>query len=493
MHLKTEPGNFTAYKASFKAAFLAGIEAHLGSPEDTRPEAKSNQAFNVIKNSGKAPGDFSRILDEFAIPLPSSYQQFKQYVQEQGCIGKYMQSLIEELLPEVLNEDRTALKQSLIDAINQQDGKNYENMLKAAGNEPQEIAKIFIQAIVIGYSQRMFDTLDETEQLSWFGNEAVEFAFIADYVTLDGLKASVQEPITFEPKQLAASIDKLMEIYASGENHPISGNLDRAEEFLNGEIKNPIKALEAYLRAVKLALEDRHWQKLSPEQRQSLDQILAEDVFLAKYVYFDESFAHLDKIKTSDPTVKQAVDHLLSTVKRLKENGEISMTDLPRITKYLNDTSTLINNPDDQKAWDKHDANIKEALGKNRSWGPVVGGALLCVAGVLLAAAAIAITVLTFGVSSPLTLPTAVAGGAMAASGMAITAGAAAGLAVTAGTGIGVAAKMGLFARSAAKGPIANAMEEVRTNIKKTQEMKEGLAEKKEEREAKESQIDPAP
>lgn len=183
--------------------------------------------------------------------------------------------------------------------------------------------------------------------------------------------------------------------------------------------------------------------------------------------YF-KSYIELGKTNSQNPEVNHAVKNFLTTVKKLKENGGISTSDLPRITKYLKDTTTLINNPDSTDALKQHNSNIKDAFGKNRPWGPIVGGALLCIAGILLVAASIAITVLTFGVSSPLTLPTAAVGGIMTAAGIAMTAGVAVGLAATAGIGVGVASKAGIFAHSAAKGPIANAMEEVSSSIEKS-------------------------
>lgn len=38
-----------------------------------------------------------------------------------------MQSLLKEILPEILNENKTALSQKLIDAINHQNKDNYKN------------------------------------------------------------------------------------------------------------------------------------------------------------------------------------------------------------------------------------------------------------------------------------------------------------------------------------------------------------------------------
>ncbi|QEY52929.1 hypothetical protein [Legionella longbeachae] len=462
--------SFEIYKENFKKFFLAHIETHLRSPLDTSPTAKQNQPYNVIEHSkSKTAGEFSRILDEFKIPLPT-YENFKEYVQEPNSIGAYMQSLLDAVLPGVLNEDKTALNQKLIDAINHQNKDNYKKMLGKANNDPQLIAKLFIQAIFIGYSQQMLDSLEENDKLSWFNKEAAEFTFITNYVTIDGLCESVQKPITLDQEQLILSIGSLKNIYY--ENNTITDDLERAQMFL---AINPLKALEAYLRAIELALDDENFNKLSNEQVQLLYKILNEDIFLIKYgqlletrIEYFKSYIELGKTNSQNPEVNHAVKNFLTTVKKLKENGGISTSDLPRITKYLKDTTTLINNPDSTDALKQHNSNIKDAFGKNRPWGPIVGGALLCIAGILLVAASIAITVLTFGVSSPLTLPTAAVGGIMTAAGIAMTAGVAVGLAATAGIGVGVASKAGIFAHSAAKGPIANAMEEVSSSIEKS-------------------------
>src|SRR5579862_5385868 len=148
--------------------------------------------------------------------------------------------------------------------------------------------------------------------------------------------------------------------------------------------------------------------------------------------------AEVNKSSHPNPIMQDAGRYLLDTVKQVKSEGDIKPHDLPRITSYLNTTTKLIKNPkDDSGAYHDHINNTKEAMGKNRKWGPIVGGALFCVLGALLIAAAVTVTVMTFGIASPLTVPALAVGGSVMVAGVtlsatAFTAIAGAGLATTA-------------------------------------------------------------
>lgn len=204
----------------------------------------------------------------------------------------------------------------------------------------------------------------------------------------------------------------------------------------------------------------------------STTNIMVDEII--KETDFSKACSELENAGKSNP----AVGNLLITVKKLKDDGTLSMSDLPRITQYLTDTTALIKDPNSNEAYIKHNANINDAF--HRSWGPIIGGALLCIAEILLVAAAITVTVLTFGMSSPLTIPALAVGGSVAVAGVslsatAFTAVAGAGLAVTGIAGIGIASKAGMFAHNATKDRIiATAMEEV-SSIEKTKNAKADL------------------
>ncbi|AWN74833.1 protein kinase family protein [Legionella anisa] len=206
---------------------------------------------------------------------------------------------------------------------------------------------------------------------------------------------------------------------------------------------------------------------------QSSTNVMVDEII--KEASFSKACSELEHAGQSNPVVGK----LLSTVKKLKDDGTLSMSDLPRITQYLTDTTALIKDPTSVDAYNKHNENINDAF--HRSWGPIIGGSMLCIAGILLAAAAITVTVLTFGVASPLTIPALAAGGAVTVAGVtlsatAFTAGAAASLAATGIAGIGIASKAAMFAHNAVTKDrrIATAMEEV-SGIENLRKMKADL------------------
>ncbi|WP_193786666.1 hypothetical protein, partial [Legionella gratiana] len=96
------------------------------------------------------------------------------------------------------------------------------------------------------------------------------------------------------------------------------------------------------------------------------------DENLEARVNFNKAYKDLERISLVD----SRVGNLLSAVKKLKDNVDLSTEDLQRITTYLNDTKAFIENPT-KEAYEKQLNNMRDAIRKNQSWGPIVGGALL--------------------------------------------------------------------------------------------------------------------
>ncbi|MBI2785239.1 MAG: hypothetical protein HYX60_02575, partial [Legionella longbeachae] len=230
----------------------------------------------------------------------------------------------------------------------------------------------------------------------------------------------------------------------------------------------------SYLKTVQKELQEENFNKRPIEEKIKFVNLLNNcsvfkgsefhKDFVAIKEYFD-AYNKLNEIIKKNENLENPVKNLLKAT-----SANIKHENLKTFTKYLNNTHDLILQPNQPSKIEQHNKNIKEAIG-NRRWGPVVGGALLCIAGILLTAAAITLTVLTFGVSSPLTLPVMVAGSSVTAAGIATAAGVAVGLTAMGALGVGLASKGGVFAHSAHRevtrqGTIANEMEEIKTNLK---------------------------
>lgn len=379
---KTNPlsdKGFQKYKQDFQKKFLLNLENHLKLPYD--PEGADNQPYKVIEKSKNTAASFSRIFDEYKVPLPS-YAEFKKYIEAPSCIGAYMQSIMNELVPELLNEDKTALNPRIIDAINHNNKENYRLMLQKANNDPQQLARLFIQAIVVGYSQQMLDEVrkdpNQEAQMAWFNNEGAEFTIVSRLVTIDGLSEFAQKPLPIDEEEQRSRMRDLMDVYGGEENAP-KALKDKYQRFNDSFDFSNIKALEAYLDALNWALKEENLKGLSEEKVQELYKLVEENISLVPLdenlearVNFNEAYKDLEKISSSHPRV----GNLLSTVKKLKDNVDLSTEDLQRITTYLNDTKAFIENPTKETREKQHN-NIRDAIGKNQSWGPIIGGALL--------------------------------------------------------------------------------------------------------------------
>ncbi|KTD06597.1 hypothetical protein Lgra_2540 [Legionella gratiana] len=280
---KTNPlsdTGFQQYKQAFRNTFLLNLENHLKLPYD--PKGADNQPYKVIEKSKNTAATFSRIFDEYKVPLPS-YEEFKKYIEAPSCIGAYMQSLMDELVPQILNEDKTALNSRIIDAINHNNKDNYRLMLQKANNDPKQLARLFIQAIVVGYSQQMLDEVKKDPnpdtQIAWFNNEGAEFTIVSRLVTIDGLSEFAQKPLPLDEEEQRSRMQKLMDVYGGEENAP-KALKDKYQRFNDSFDISKIKALEAYLDALNSALKEENLKNLSEEKVQELYKLVEENISL---------------------------------------------------------------------------------------------------------------------------------------------------------------------------------------------------------------------
>ncbi|QEY52162.1 hypothetical protein [Legionella longbeachae] len=369
---------FEKYKKEFHSQFLLNLEKHLKLPYD--PKGADNQPYKVIEKSKNTAATFSRILDEYKVPVPP-YEEFKEYIKAPSCIGAYMQSLMDDLLPELLNEDKTALNPRIINAINHNNKDNYRLILQRANNDSQQLARFFIQAIVVGYSQQMLDEMkknsNQEAQIAWFNNEGAEFTIVSNLVTIDGMSEFAQKPLPIGEEEQKSRMQKLMEVY--GDNAPRI--LKNKNDAFNDSFEvSDIQALKTYLDALNWALKEENLKGLSKEKVQELYQLVEENISLVPLdenlearVNFNNACKVLEEISSNHPKAA----NLFSAVKNLKDNVDLDKDALKRITTYINDTKAFIEDPTNKEAREKQHHNIRDAIGKNPSWGPMIGGALL--------------------------------------------------------------------------------------------------------------------
>jgi hypothetical protein len=326
---------FAKYKAEFKQYFADNLENFLQSEEDTRPGASLTQPYLILERGNNA--SFDRILDCFKMPI-LSHEDFTKFTQPPNSIGKFMHALLVEVLPIVLDE-HGVLNQNIIDAMEESVEGAYKTHVKIRNNDPQELARVFIEAIVVGYGQQMFDQFKGNLDLenAWFNYGGPDLGWIAqNFVTLDGIEQSMQSPI--DEQQLSDSLNKF-----KGEDSPMLDKIDAAEQFLN--VGNKLKALKLYIEKINSLLEAEHYKKLTVEQAQLLSSTAENDPIVIKYgpvSKYNQALSTLEKIcNTVAGKDTEFTKNLLAIISYYRTNGELVVPDLLRMTEYLNKTIGL--------------------------------------------------------------------------------------------------------------------------------------------------------
>ena len=224
--------------------FKEHLVAHLSKAPD--PDGETNQPSKIIQDAKGAIGALSRIFDAFDFPVPT-YQEIQAISQKPNGLRKHMQENLNELLPFLLNKDRTALSQEVRDAIGE---KNYNEMR----NTEQEIAMQFVKAIVTSYGQRMLDKftkselhktedpeqIEQNEKLAtnFFAEIMTPMGDLANKVTLMGLPEKTKQMNSSELQEIINTFKGLL-LEAKTAQIPIPkiniiiGNLETASGWMD--------------------------------------------------------------------------------------------------------------------------------------------------------------------------------------------------------------------------------------------------------------------
>ncbi|MDP3268475.1 MAG: hypothetical protein Q8M40_05435 [Legionella sp.] len=170
----TEQAEVSKYSEYFKEHLIE----HLTKEHD--PNGEKNQPDTILKAGQSSIGNLSRIFDSFSCPVPS-YEQMKE-IYDKKMLTEHMQEILNEVLPNLLNEDRTALHPTVINAI----GNDYQ-LLKTKGTEG-EIAEQFVKAIFVSYAQKILDnTTDNAKKIEGFSSIFPAIEKLSQKATLNGL------------------------------------------------------------------------------------------------------------------------------------------------------------------------------------------------------------------------------------------------------------------------------------------------------------------
>jgi len=252
-------------ESQYVQAFNAGVIAFLGSPK--QDNARRNDPFSVIERGGNVTGELTRIFDEFSLPVPE-YAAFKSHVGMAGSLGAYMQSILKEILPILLNAEGTALNQNIIDGINANDSKNYNKLMNAADGNEELVAEQFVRGVIIGYAQRLLGKIPPGKEMEFMSNYMTAFGNLAANATVKGVQQKSGKSITLEELKAAVSglfdlvlENKINEEYLIKAFGTMHDRLEEAEGWLNpdnddvaaamGEDIQIQKALACYKEAVE--------------------------------------------------------------------------------------------------------------------------------------------------------------------------------------------------------------------------------------------------
>ncbi len=192
-------------KTSYVEYFKANLISHLTKEHD--PDGEKNQPDNILKEARASIGTLSRIFDAFPFPVPS-YEKMKAISQEPDGLRNHMQGILNEVLPLLLNEDRTALNQTIIDAIGTENYKALKNSVK--GKEEQ-IAIQFVNSIFLSYGQRILDNInDKSMKVEAFSSILSPIDTLAKELTLEGLPEPTEKTTLTAMKKMIAEFDVLI-------------------------------------------------------------------------------------------------------------------------------------------------------------------------------------------------------------------------------------------------------------------------------------------
>ncbi|ABQ55501.1 TPA: hypothetical protein ACJ6J3_05520 [Legionella pneumophila] len=154
------------------------------------PNGNANQPSKIIKDAQSSIGALSRIFDEYDCPTPN-YEEINAIYQKPNGLREHIQENLKGIIPVLLNEDRTALHPDVIEAIGQE---NYNAILNNAQGDERAIAEQFVQAVISGYGQRIYQNTDDND-LKWklYTSVLPALEMLNKEVTLQGLPEQSRE------------------------------------------------------------------------------------------------------------------------------------------------------------------------------------------------------------------------------------------------------------------------------------------------------------
>ncbi|HAT9730914.1 TPA: hypothetical protein JBD73_11490 [Legionella pneumophila subsp. pneumophila] len=290
---------------SYIEFFNTHLFEHLKKEHD--PNGNANQPSKIIKDAQSSIGALSRIFDEYDCPTPN-YEEINTIYQKPNGLREHIQENLKGILPVLLNEDRTALRPDVIEAIGQD---NYVEILKNAQGDEREIAKQFVQAVILGYGQRIYEnTDDENLKDNLFNTVMPALGELANEVTLKGLPEQSKETNLADIQKMSEDLLKLLdEANTAGIEIPnedkMRNNLDCALVAINIQskpkaIKDYDQAINYFITGVKETLateppkpEEVHWFKKFLRFITGNEKLLQN----ADEKRYDQQFNVLSKIK----------------------------------------------------------------------------------------------------------------------------------------------------------------------------------------------------
>ncbi|RUR09520.1 hypothetical protein [Legionella sp. km772] len=125
--------------------------------EQSKPE---NHPQTLLQEANGGLGKLSRIFEQMDWPMPD-YEEISAQIGKVG-IRAYTKSLLDDILPTLLDNKGSKLNQKVINAINFA-GQGFKPPIKdlygeyCKRNFEEEIANQFAQALIIGFTQKVLD------------------------------------------------------------------------------------------------------------------------------------------------------------------------------------------------------------------------------------------------------------------------------------------------------------------------------------------------
>jgi|GEM_PF-6483849 len=183
-----------AYDTVFAEAFKAALITHLERRHvDGVPDGE-NAPWDMVAEAIKCndTGKLSRIFDQLKL-LCMDQEAFFANIDNSGGMTNFIRPLVEELSRTLFNEDRTEVRQEVIDAIGED---NYRAITHPDGDATPpavvtqkkiEIVNTVASSVIVCYSQNI-ESYQVTPEQAALQNKAVEL-----YAAMENLKSAIRQ------------------------------------------------------------------------------------------------------------------------------------------------------------------------------------------------------------------------------------------------------------------------------------------------------------